>query len=612
MGLTPPAPASAREGAAPEATIQAIVDGLMPYVARLRGLPWKKPVPAQVLSRDGLGALLEQQLERDVTPEEWARDTRLLRRLGMLGPEEDLRGLLKSMFQAGIEGLYDPETKRMYVVEGFQGEAVQPTIVHELIHALEDQHLDLDKLEAPFRDDNPDRVFALRCVFEGGAEYARRRFLDEHRDVARAYYAQQGSSETDERGQLAMMRRVPAHMMVASLLHYRIGPNFVGQVVGDDYPADMARLFADPPTTQEQCLHPDKWLGPRRDYPRAVTWGADFAAAMGTGWSKLDEHDVGEVDLAVYLDHHLGGRAGRLDPTGLGEGFYVCAMASRAARGWDAGRAYYLRTPGDHLVVIHAYAFDSVAEAREGARYLAAALHRANGKAWKGEGWKGEAEESATGRYYDYVGRHGRGRVAQRGQEIVVLDGVRDDVFDRLWPLVAATTFAQDPRDEGDRLPDPFEGDTIIDERRGLGLKLPGPHWEAEEGDYASPLVFAVARSGSVEVQFTVVGQEYAQEGLPVVGKMVLGRLFQTEHALPAEVMGRMGLVHGLPSAPGQKGWLYVASDLARTYVITVRGTDADVERLHDDIALLLGGCRTGPRAVPGAKEAGLRSIPGY
>ena len=68
--------------------------------------------------------------------------------------------------------------------------------------------------------------------------------------------------------------------------------------------------------------------------------------------------------------------------------------------------------------------------------------------------------------------------------------------------------------------------------------------------------------------------------------------------------MGRDGLVHGLPAAPGTKAWIYLASDLARTYVITVRGRQADVERLRTGIAALLQGVEAG--------NAGLRSIPGY
>ena len=599
-----PATAVTAEEAAPPSEIQRMVDELMPYVAKTRGLAWKQGVPAEVLTRKELGVLLEKQLDRDVTPEEWARDTRILRRLGMLRPDEDLKALLTSMFQAGVEGLYDPETKRMYVIEGFRGDGAKPTIVHELLHALEDQHLDLDALEEPYRDHEPDRVFALRCLMEGAAEAIRRQYMDEHPEVARTYYAQQGGNDADQQRQLAMMQRVPGHMMISSLLHYRIGPNFVGEALGAKSLVHLAQLYADPPTTGEQCLHPQRWLGEKRDYPRKVVWAADLDTAAGKGWTRFHEHAVGELDLAVYLDHFLGGNQGRLDPRGLGEGFYVCAMASRAARGWDAGRTAYLEAPDGRLVVVDAFAFDSPAEAREGARFLAAALHRANGKQWKGAGWKGDAADPTQGRFYDFVGRHGSGRVMQRGQEVLILDGVTPAEFERLWPRVAATRFEQDARDFGDSLPDPFAGDAVVDRRRGLGLRLPASGWTAEESDGSSPYAFATARQGSVEIEFTVFGQEHAKAGLPTVGRMVLGRMWQAKHARGARVMGRDGLVHGLPAAPGTKAWIYLASDLARTYVITVRGRQADVERLRTEIAALLQGVEAG--------NAGLRSIPGY
>jgi len=611
-----PGAVRAEEPAGGKTRIQTMVDELMPIVAKMRGLAWKQPVPAKVLTREELGAFLEKQLARDVTPEEWQRDTRILRRLGMLRPDEDLRTLVKVMFQAGIEGLYDPETKKMYVVAGNAGDGMRPTILHELIHALDDQHLGLEELEEPYRDHEPDRVFALRCLFEGGAEYARRRYLDDDMDVARIYYRQQAHREKDASTQRQMMKRVPTHMLLATMLHYRTGPNFVTQALGNDFAGGMARLFADPPTTQEQCLYPYKWLGPRRDYPRKVVWGGDYAQAMGAGWTRLDEHSVGEIDLAVYVDYFFGDDGGRLNPQTLGKGQFVSVLASRAARGWDAGRTYYLQGPAGHIVVLHAFAFDTVDDAREGARFLAATLHRESGRTWKGAGWTPYDEaDPAKGRAFDYVGKHGRGRVAQRGREVRILDGIRPELFDALWAVHAKTRFEQDPRDEGDDPVDPFAGCAVVDRDRGLALKLPGGHWRGTEAVSASPLAFATARSGTVSVDFTVIDQEVTQAGLPGIARMVLGKRFRESGAKPADLMGVRGLVHPLPARPGTKRRLYVASDAARTYVVVVSGAKADLVRLEGDIELLLRGVRIPPRTPrPGApvRAAGLRSIPGY
>ena len=79
--------------------------------------------------------------------------------------------MVLTMFQSAVAGFYNPETGDMYVIEGMDVIGQKPTIVHELIHALEDQHLDFQGASLPLMD-NTDRTFAQTCVVEGSAEYA--------------------------------------------------------------------------------------------------------------------------------------------------------------------------------------------------------------------------------------------------------------------------------------------------------------------------------------------------------------------------------------------------------------------------------------------------------
>lgn len=596
--------------AAEQAQLDAMIAELRPVVARMRGLEWKRDVVAKLVSRAELRTLLEAQLAEDVTPEEMDRDNRILRRLGLLRADEDLMALQLLMLQEMVAGAYDPKSKLLYVIEGFVGDAQKPTIVHELVHALDDQHYDLLALEEPYRDADPDRQFAIRCLFEGSAEYARRVYQDAHPDVAATFYAQLGNNPEAAAGQMRVLQTVPTYMLLPSLLHYRAGPDFVGQALGHDYAGGMQRLFADPPTTQEQILHPYKWLGPQRDLPRTVRWGADVAGAAGAGWKRLDEHSVGELDFAVFLDFFLGDLGGRLNTDTMGEGKFVSRRANRGARGWDAGRALYLEGPEEALIVVQAYAFDSVADAQEAATLLAVALQSAHGDAWKGRGWTADASDASV-RAYDYDGRHGAGRIFQRGNELLVLDGAPAALFAPLWACLELTRFEQDPRDEGDEAADPFAGCEVVDAHRGLGLRVPDTTWHAE-AVHDSVFSFARASQGELRVDFLVIDQEVTQAGLPDMARVVLGAQFDPQRAEPVAVMGTQGLRHPLP---GQRGHVHVASDAARTYVVLVLGPEATRATSADDIALLLGGVRVprrGEAAGSAPRSAGLRSVPGY
>jgi hypothetical protein len=609
-----PTPAAVEQASearrAATARAQQMVDELMPITARMRGLTWKRPVPVRVFSREELQAYIAEEIKKEVPPEELQRDERILRRLGLVREGQDILELQLLMLREMVAGLYNPDTGEMLVVEGPEGDGQKPTILHELIHALEDQHYDIKAMEKPYRDHDPDRHFAIRCLLEGSAEWARRAYQDAYPDVARTYYAQLRGNEDAAAGQMRVMTTVPAYLMVSSLLHYRAGPNFVTHAVGTDYPGGMQRLLDDPPTTQEHMLHPYKWLGPRRDYPRTVRWCPKLLEAAGEGWRLLDEQTVGELDFAVFIDFFLGDEDGRLNVDTLGAGQFVASMANRAARGWDAGHARYLEGPDEHITVVTAYAFDTARDAAEAADIMGAALRGANGAAWKGLGWQSAGPDGA--RSFDYEGLYGRGRILQRGEEVLLLDGARGNL-DALWAAVTRTTFDVDARDvggEGDAI-DPFEGCSVVDHRRGLGLVLP-PGWSAKEG--SGPYRFAQATNGSLEVHFLVLDQEVSFAGLAELGAGVLGPGFREKNASSATVMGGPGLSHPMPR---DTGMLYLGSDAARSYVVLVKGSSAARGAAAIDIQALLDGVPM-PRptrrgALPVARPpAGIRSVPGY
>ena len=98
--------------------------------------------------------------------------------LGLVEPDADLVESMRSLLGVGVVGFYDPETDELVVRGAALTPYVRTTIAHELIHALDDQHLDLDR---PEYDEADDEVgFGFSSVVEGNA----RRIEDAYRDVA--------------------------------------------------------------------------------------------------------------------------------------------------------------------------------------------------------------------------------------------------------------------------------------------------------------------------------------------------------------------------------------------------------------------------------------------
>jgi hypothetical protein len=421
----PVKPAAPTEEA--RAEVRRIVDDLKAEASRIRGLAWKHDVPADLVSRDRMIELFLEDLGEEYTPDEVARDNKIMRRTGLLGPEESLLDLTLVMLKEFVAGFYDPKTKRLYMIEGMAGDAQRPILLHELTHALDDQHFDLDARTRPYEND-PDRLFAEKCIEEGCAEHARLLYEAAHPEIAQLSNKAQMNPEM-ARAQMEVFKKVPMYLILPTMLQYTVGPAFVRRVVGDDFAGGMARLMRDGPTTEEQCLHPERWLGSKRDLPRRVVWGGDLVAAAGEGWKLLHELPNGELDFALYVDFHLGGNRGRAKDGAPG----LHRRALPAGAGWDAARDLFLEKEGKPIVWICAMSFDTEEDTAEAASAFLDAF-RASAPDYVGDGTT-------------WTTANGRGRMLQRGEDLLFLDGAPADRFEAIWSVLEKTRFEKDPND---------------------------------------------------------------------------------------------------------------------------------------------------------------------
>jgi len=448
----PAAPKQDEARAKARAELDELVVELRAEAERIRGLPWKSEVPGHTILRKEIPPAFEEEVAFYFPPEKRGRYARALRRMGFLAEDEDPFTIMGSMMAGMAGGFYSPRARELFVVEGFAGDGAKPILLHELVHALEDQHFDYRALTLPITMD-PDRSFAASCVVEGSAEHARVAYQNAHPEIMAAF-ARSSADPEAAKEQMRVLRTTPAFMIVPTLLHYRHGPLLVTralrQAEGKGYKDVMAELYADPPESTEQILHPDRWFTDKRDYPRGILWAGDLSTALGPGWEAIYEQRFGELDLALYLDRYLGGTNGRVDVRNLMRSVPTCDQARKAAEGWDGGRMLFLANGDAPLVMVQAWAFDTPDDASEAGAALAEALKRQHGDAWKAGTW--EATAPAIGQAFEtrtlsYTGLYGRGRIAIRPDRVLVLDGAPDDAFETAWRWVLQTRILKDDRD---------------------------------------------------------------------------------------------------------------------------------------------------------------------
>jgi len=90
--------------------------------------------------------------------------------LGLIPADTDLFELYLNLFTEQVLGLYDPETDQLYVIadRGEFGPLEESTLAHEYVHALQQQHFDIQSLGESAEVDL-DASVALSALVEGDA-----------------------------------------------------------------------------------------------------------------------------------------------------------------------------------------------------------------------------------------------------------------------------------------------------------------------------------------------------------------------------------------------------------------------------------------------------------
>lgn len=357
-----PAVPVATTAAAADPTLSALADSLLPALERLSRLTAVRPLILERQSVQEVRAFVEAQLEEEMPQRELDGVRATYGLLGLIPDTLDLRGLLRDLYVEQIVGYYDPEVKKLFVVEGVAAHAVRPVVAHELVHALQDQHTNIDSLIA--RERGNDRQTAAQAALEGHAtivmfallaEEASRQVLD---PVTLPNLADQLRPPLESpSGDFPVFRRAPRIVRETLLFPYISGARFV-QELWRTQPADRRTAPLGPllPQSTEQVLDPGNRFFTARDHPTEIRFDPDST------WPVLYENGLGRLETGILLEEHLG------------------AGANGGAEGWDGDRFRLLRAPdGAHALLWYSVWDDDAAADRFAAgmgRVLAGPLTR--------------------------------------------------------------------------------------------------------------------------------------------------------------------------------------------------------------------------------------------
>lgn len=348
-------PSSAR---AHEAVLKADLDRIAVETAAIRTLPPLESVDDVLLSREEVLALMPELIAEESDPEELAAESRALAALGLIPPGIDLLDLTIRLMGEQAAGFYDPLTDEMIVVADGDFGAEEYFYSHEIVHALQDAHLDPDDLMEETESDNSDATLARIALYEGDAVSASNAYMATRPELAIALLRESQVSYEE-------LDQAPGAMSAILIFPYLVGEKFVGRLLEEGGWSAVDAAYADIPASTEQVLHPQKYL--ERDRPSNVPL-PDLADSSGENWRLVHEDTLGEFQTAVLLANFAPGKS--IDT--FSGGIPLPEAARNAAAGWDGDRfALWENEASGQDIFIWRSVWDTPQDARAFSRALA-------------------------------------------------------------------------------------------------------------------------------------------------------------------------------------------------------------------------------------------------
>jgi hypothetical protein len=302
-------------------------------VSQLRGLQVKTPVARATFDHAGLCAFFRANFRKD-NPESLVKGTeQLYKGLLLMPQQDDLESLYLDLLTSQVIGLYDPDTKTMYVVTetGKIGPMEEITYAHEYTHALQDQAFNLKKVQGTATDQS-DRSIARSSLIEGDATLLMSLWAQQNLTPQELFQA----AGAEDPAAAAALQRIPPILRDTLQFPYTSGLQLtLGTFQQGGYGA-VDDLFRDPPDSTEQVMHADKLAS--REAPIRVSFPKDLAKRLGDGWSEAIQDTLGELQLGILLRETAG-----VDQ----------ATADQAAAGWGGDRVVAVSGPdgADGIVI---------------------------------------------------------------------------------------------------------------------------------------------------------------------------------------------------------------------------------------------------------------------
>jgi hypothetical protein len=325
---------------------EAVVARAMARVEEIRGLEFRETVPVEVITRQEYRER-RQESEATKTPEELSPFDRwneqVWEAIFLNGETESISQRFDTVYSESVAGFYSPsETEIVIVADSKTPVLDRQTLAHELVHALQDQHLSLGGYP-----DTQDTQLAVDGLIEGDANFVEREY------ATRCQNEWECIDRPERGGGGAGLDGV----FLTIFTPYAAGPGLISNLyaAGDGWSAVNA-AYDDLPAATEQIIHPERYPGEK---PTNVV----VNDRTQNGWERFDLEQqtdtVGEASIyAMFWDNGVVPRGNRS----------AYRYDYEASDGWGGDRVVpYYKSTGDGLAYGYVWRskWDTATDAQE-------------------------------------------------------------------------------------------------------------------------------------------------------------------------------------------------------------------------------------------------------
>jgi hypothetical protein len=281
----------------------AAADEVLGQISEITGLKLRTPLKKSLRSREQIRAYVIQEMNEDKNDAERYAGQRSAEAFGLLPKGFDLDSFMIDLLTEQIAGLYDPKAHEFYVADWIPIADQKMVMAHELTHALQDQHFQIEAWSKAARP-NDDAELARESVLEGSAM------------AAMVDYLLQGTGRSlqdlpdidpsmligDMEG-TPMLKKAPPFLKDALVFPYLDGLNFSAAVLRPEGWSALAGVFARPPVSTQQILHPALYQSGTAPSPLSLP---SMDKNLGPDWTKLEDNIMGEFGWKEVLKQFLG------------------------------------------------------------------------------------------------------------------------------------------------------------------------------------------------------------------------------------------------------------------------------------------------------------------